>query len=281
MKDLCYGLGWATNESLSILRGEGHVLIDCTFKIVPFGFKQCLIIMCFDKCSNLFIPCIYVLLTSKTEYIYCSIFHEVIVILNYNFMPKYITVDFELALIGAIKYQFTKSRIMGCFFHFKQAIVKKMKEFKINNKEIKIAARLINFLTIIPIEEIKFGIEFIKKNKKLKNILCKKFWLYFKKTWIIRISPKIWNINSIQKKKLIGRTNNAIESYNKRIGELFGYGHPKILFFIDVLKNEFEYFENLIQGAKSTDPHKIKAKEKKIVVKIPKKYLLYLKKKQK
>ncbi|KAF0987250.1 hypothetical protein HZS_4401 [Henneguya salminicola] len=39
-------------------------------------------------------------------------------------MPKYITTDFEKGLIKAINYEFPESKIIGCYFHFKQKLIK-------------------------------------------------------------------------------------------------------------------------------------------------------------
>jgi hypothetical protein len=62
---------------------------------------------------------------------------------------------------SAIRHQLPETRIIGCFFHFKQALKRKLKKHA-----PKIAARgkflnMFNFLTIIPINEIKRGVEYI------------------------------------------------------------------------------------------------------------------------
>jgi hypothetical protein len=60
--------------------------------------------------------------------------------------------------------------------------------------------------------------------------------------------PNCWNINSllVQSKKefLINRTNNPIERYNKRIKNCFSSPHPSMAEFVQVLKNEANYFND-------------------------------------
>ncbi|KAF0985249.1 hypothetical protein HZS_1043, partial [Henneguya salminicola] len=47
---------WATNQSLSLLRYNGHTFVDGTFRTIISPFYQCLILMVFDNARNLYIP---------------------------------------------------------------------------------------------------------------------------------------------------------------------------------------------------------------------------------
>lgn len=93
---------WATNQSLSLLRYNNHTFIDATFRSTPLPFSQCLIIMTFDYGTEQYVPCVYALMTGKHEYLYSVVLHEVIFLLEFKWMPKHITADFEMALIKAI-----------------------------------------------------------------------------------------------------------------------------------------------------------------------------------
>ena len=86
------------------------------FIIVPSRFYQCAIDQSFDLSSNENVPCIFLLLTGKSENIYNCLFNEISFILQIKRKSRIIAVDFELGLFASIKKIFIQSRIIGCFF---------------------------------------------------------------------------------------------------------------------------------------------------------------------
>ena len=106
-----------------------------------------------------------------------------------------ITCDFEQALLNAISGIFPFSKIVGCFFHWKQAIRRKSIALKFKNeKEIvscSMVKNLMDILTVIPANEITTkGFAFVKDNLK-EAILeendsekMQKFWKYFENYWM-------------------------------------------------------------------------------------------------
>ncbi|KAF1740598.1 hypothetical protein MXB_1337 [Myxobolus squamalis] len=62
---------WTTDEGLAVLRHQGPIFVDGTFRCVPAAFAQCIIIMAWDTVSQLFVPCVWVLVTGKSKYLYC------------------------------------------------------------------------------------------------------------------------------------------------------------------------------------------------------------------
>ncbi|KAF1741120.1 hypothetical protein MXB_1973 [Myxobolus squamalis] len=78
--------------------------------------------MAWDEASQLFVPCVWVLVTGKSEYLYCEFTHNVFILLNYNWIPRCCIFDFEIGLLNSVKYQFTKSITTGCYIHFQQAL---------------------------------------------------------------------------------------------------------------------------------------------------------------
>ena len=64
---------------------------------------QLLIIMAFDPISGLFIPSLYILLTGKMELIYKRIFKDIDAIMEKQWKPKSVIVDFEKGLINSIR----------------------------------------------------------------------------------------------------------------------------------------------------------------------------------
>jgi hypothetical protein len=232
---------WGSEESISVLRQNGQIFIDGTFCIVPRDFYQCVVIMAFDPTVALYVPCIWSLLSGKSELQYCTFLHEVVVLLDYRWSPKVCVVDFERGLIGAVNYEFTKTKIVGCFFHFKQALYRKMKKMKLPEDEMCICLQNMGFLTVIPKEEIEIAISFLELLLP-DSSYWKMFWKYFRNTWMVRFSPTLWKSSEVGIEEMERRTNNALERYNRRLNERFSTAHPNIGTFIEGLRNEEMYF---------------------------------------
>ncbi|POM64766.1 Hypothetical protein PHPALM_19680 [Phytophthora palmivora] len=117
-------------------------------------------------------------------------------------------------MIKAVKNQFPESRIVGCLFHFKQAIRRKMLKLKIPTDEVDLAMRpgCINKLTVIRRCEISNrGIRdvraIIKRDCENENI------------W--------WNIYGLRE-DIVNRTNNTLERYNRTLNDAFSVPHPDV-----------------------------------------------------
>ena len=76
------------------------------------------------------------------------------------------------------------------------------------------------------------------------------FWNYFEKFWMS--SEKFiltWNINDYQgNKNVLKRTNNGLESYNKRLKSLFRAGTPSFADFVHTLRKESEFQQKKVLG---------------------------------
>ncbi|KAF0985381.1 hypothetical protein HZS_5497 [Henneguya salminicola] len=105
------------------MRYNTHTYINATFRSTPSPFTQCRIITVYDVGTELNVP----------YFFYMNSFFS----MELNRMPKYITMDFELGMIRAINHEFPESRIIGCYYHFKQTINKLLPKFKISNQDRK------------------------------------------------------------------------------------------------------------------------------------------------
>ncbi|KAF0986801.1 hypothetical protein HZS_5312 [Henneguya salminicola] len=92
--------------------------------------------MVFDNAIDLYIPCVFGLVTGKNAYIFCEFLHQIIMILEYILMPKIGTMDFEKSLICATNHEFLESRVIGCYFHFKQTLRRKYAEVSQNSYSV-------------------------------------------------------------------------------------------------------------------------------------------------
>ncbi|KAF0986325.1 hypothetical protein HZS_5077 [Henneguya salminicola] len=121
-------------------------------------------------------------------------------------MPKYITMDFELG-IRAINHEFPESRIIVCYFHFKQAINKKLPKFKISNQDLKIILEKIELLTLVSNQSMKWILQLI----------------------LLSLLPQEPTIHSNDKKR--------------RMNDHFLNARPNICMFVEVIRNQFEFYE--------------------------------------
>ncbi|KAF0990696.1 hypothetical protein HZS_1232 [Henneguya salminicola] len=137
-------------------------------------------------------------------------------------MPCIITSDFEKSLISSIKQEIPESKIHGCYFHLKQAIRKKAIKYKIS-----IILSKMKSLTQISHSEINDAITDIQT--------------FFSRK--IRFDPSLWNVSEVESAGMVNITNNAIMRYNRRLNENFSNAHLNLYGFGEVIKQEFEYYQ--------------------------------------
>ncbi|EGZ14973.1 hypothetical protein PHYSODRAFT_333256 [Phytophthora sojae] len=125
-------------------RKEGMLLMTDTIWII---------VMLYDLISELFLPIWYVLTDGKTA---------------------------QFAMITSVQNQFPESRIVGCLFHSKQALHRKMLKLKITEDEVDLTMR--EGCNGYP----TYGYTLRGAHEK-----------YFKKIWIYKFKPEWWNINSV------------------------------------------------------------------------------------
>ncbi|RLN96222.1 hypothetical protein BBJ28_00017785 [Nothophytophthora sp. Chile5] len=159
--------------------------------------------------------------------------------------PAAVSCDFEPALINAVKSHFKDSALIGCLFHWKQAVRKKMINFRIPTDQIKEAMNrgVINLLAAVSHVRMKEAVVFVKGTITTTGHehVWTKFWLYFEQTWMKRYSLSSWNISQMrgQIAGLINHTNNPLESYNRYFGEkMERRNQPDLLTFVQVMKEE-------------------------------------------
>jgi hypothetical protein len=136
-------VGWAHPLLIELLKYAGTtVFVDGTFRCVPRGFKQCVVAMVHDRATCFYVPVFYVLSTARTMVAYYDIFHFIIQATDQQLEPAEIVCDFEAALIQAVQVQFPNADIIGCLFHFKQAIRRRMRRLAIPEQGATIAMRV-------------------------------------------------------------------------------------------------------------------------------------------
>lgn len=157
--------------------------------------------------------------------------------------------DFEQTIHMAVRDQSPSAYIVGCLFHWKQAIRRKVLELRIPKGDVQVAMTpgLLDTLTVVPEAGIRTkGIPFVthslnsrvdkQKNKGKWN----SFWTYFTRTWMSAYPESCWNISVMlsDNVEIVNRTNNPLECYNRLVAERCGVAHPILLAFVETLKEE-------------------------------------------
>lgn len=134
--------------------------------------------------------------------------------------------------------------ILGCFFHFKQAIHKwvmrnNFKKLLNRSSEFRIWVNMLCSLALVPINLVDEGLQLVitrslkltdENGQKLNVDLILK---YFKSTWMDGRWKKVhWNyFNYIGR-----RTNNDLEGFNRQLNRFLNSPHPNIYKFVDHIK---------------------------------------------
>ncbi|KAF0986420.1 hypothetical protein HZS_6132 [Henneguya salminicola] len=186
--------------------------------------------MTYDHATEVYVPCVYALMIGKHEYLFSVVLHEVVFLMKLKWMPKFITTDFEIALIKAIKYEFTET-------------ILKLQKFIVSDTESNTILKNIKLVALVPTESINHTIQYIK-SLLFDNSNLDIFFNYFNSTWLKKYEPSHWNINKVAyDTEFIGRTNNSIERYNRRLSDKFSRPHSKFAAFTQIIKEEFLYYE--------------------------------------
>ncbi|KAE8912720.1 hypothetical protein PF005_g24031 [Phytophthora fragariae] len=252
---------WGHPALLDRLRArQTSIFVDGTFRSVPANFNQLVIVMVFDAISNLYIPSCYALTTGKTTKVYDYVMYHTNTAVDFTMDPAYISCDFEQAITSAVKHQFPRSKVIGCLFHFKKALRRKMLKEGISENEVGIAMQdgaIDELTTVRPSEIIRSGIRNVKttimeecqdQNIPYSTEKWSKFWKYFVRTWIKKYKPEDWNVYGVQ--DIVNRTNNPLERYNRTLNRAMGEPHPDIGKFVVVLEAEAQrYVDSLADVA--------------------------------
>ncbi|KAG3068299.1 hypothetical protein PI125_g23447 [Phytophthora idaei] len=199
------------------------------------------------------------LATSKSEWSWWHCLHCVQVTTGMNMQPGTITCDYERAVINAVRDQFPDSKIVGCLFHVKQAVWRRMQKLCIPTEEISaaMARGMLDVLTVLPHDQIDpLGTEYVIE--RIQSSLAERdipysgggwevFWTYFRRIWIKIIPPRLWNVRGINR-QIVNRTNNPLERYNRELNSAFPSPRPNLATFIGVLERHAHHYNTLLDN---------------------------------
>ena len=278
-------LSFGTIQNIEMLRNSQIWLADGTLKSAPSLFVQVYVIHSLRDGPNPFedghlIPCLFILLPSKTEAIYSRMWEQVQTLCP-DAQPTHLIIDFEKAAINSFQIIWYNTNVKGCFFHLTQNMWLKIQaeglQSDYNNDEsvIKIRLKIRHLPALAFVSPFDVRDYFETAIEHLPNPGLQGLVLYFEQTYIGRtlaggfhqepLFPiQMWNQHH-EVTQGIPRTTNAVEAWHRSFNATVGCYHPNIWRFIDALKREQGLVEvkqvKFIAGDKPTKRRKDNANE--------------------
>ena len=230
---------FANDKMIDILSQAKHWFIDGTFKIVRQPFTQLLSVHAFIKCDDSLkqIPLMFVVMSGKCKKDYKCVLRAI-----NNLLPscavRTITIDFEAAIWSAICSVFPKVSILGCYFHWTQAVWRKVQELGLqllynnDNKTHKFICKLLP-LPYLPAEYIEPV--FTALQAKATTVPLQQLTQYISNTWI---DSTIWPIPSWSVFGRYTRTNNDAEGWHYQMNAKAEKGQLSFYMLITLLFEE-------------------------------------------
>ncbi|XP_050519261.1 uncharacterized protein LOC126893282 [Diabrotica virgifera virgifera] len=229
-------------------------VVDGTFKSAPNLWYQLWIIH--GVFHNKTLPFIYAFLPNKNERSYerslIKIF-EKIDIIRPGARPNTIVIDFEMAVVNTFRRLVPNIRVHGCFFHFCQAIWRKVQQLGLaqlyrDEQFFKTLIKSFCALSFVPPAEVSQVFELLETeliDSFGEDERCHSFIDYFITTWVGRTLPPrnpyyaigMWNCNNITLEGL-PRTTNSAESFHHAFNSMFSCRHPNPYILIEKLIKE-------------------------------------------
>ncbi|RNA16054.1 Ragulator complex LAMTOR3 [Brachionus plicatilis] len=161
-----------SNTAIEILRKAEEYHFDGTFKTAPGIFYQLLSLHAIV--DNMSYPCVFILLENKNTKTYVIAIEQI---------------HFEVSLMKAVVSVFPDVQLKGCWFHFTQAIRKRifLNGFKSNfllNSDFKFWVKRFMALALIPIENIEEAFDIILTEIPIADEKILAFIRYFKDQWL-------------------------------------------------------------------------------------------------
>uniref|UniRef100_A0A914HKV1 MULE transposase domain-containing protein n=1 Tax=Globodera rostochiensis TaxID=31243 RepID=A0A914HKV1_GLORO len=223
------------------------IYCDGTFAITPTPFTQVYVILA--RRDKWVFPVCHCLLTAKTQATYERMF-DLLQQCWPMFKPHAAAIDFEQAMVGALKAKHPQCNVNFCLFHLVRNMKKRLAEQGLTHlyntdAAFSQSARMITSLAFLPIADLNPALaaleDFLPEN--LNAVLD---WFVINYIGRLRqnntrarplFQPEQW---SVHQRTLDGtdRTNNYAESYHRTLQHAFGHTHPKIWTFIDKLREQ-------------------------------------------
>lgn len=210
--------------------------MDGTFWVVPHVFYQLFTVHAYVYGQQF--PFLYCLLPDKTELTYQKLFVMIQNIFRERNLPlsalKSVVTDFEPAIANAFRRVFPYISSLGCFFHYSQAIYRKVQTDGLSlaykeDANFRRSVKLLIALGLVPSQYKYHYFCYIYADSTDPRFrqFCND---YFFPTWFRRFPVTSWDW--FQQPR---RTNNGCEGWHARIKRFFAAPHLKVYRFSQIL----------------------------------------------
>lgn len=196
--------------------------MDGTFKVCPDGFVQLYTINGFLKSENgdvIQVPLVFIFMSRRQK-------NDSVAILNYIESPlliisvEEIISDFERAIFSAVQDCFPGVSHYGCSFHWKQAVLRKAKQFGFSTDykkpgNIRDSIQKVLCLPYLATEKIKYVFNHLKFEAPST---LNSFFYYISRVWVSNTS--MWSSQNWSVYDRAIRTNNDCEGFHNRWDKL-------------------------------------------------------------
>ena len=238
-------IGFATQQMLERLCDSPFVIMDGTFRVSPLLFTQLYTlhgqyrggIFCF----------MYILLPNKRRETYEEVLRLIEVSarrIGRSFQPIKFLLDYEEAMILALRSHFPSASIKGCLFHFTQAVWRNcqaigLSPYYTNNQQVRRFIKGLMALPFVPLDEIDHALDILRSNLPPNTCpsrpLIDRLERYFHRTWMTgSFSPVTWNCYM----NFNLRTTNHVEGWHRKLNAKVKVAHPTIFKFIRHIQEE-------------------------------------------
>jgi len=231
-------LVFASDEDLRLLAESKIIHVDGTFKVCPKQYSQLFTIH--GVVESLVVPLVYALLPDKCRSTYFNLLTLIrtsIGNLGLALNPEVIVSDFEFGELEALRQHFPNARLVGCYFHFCQAVWRKVQElglavrYKTEITDFQLHVKSHMALAFLPTCEVKNFFDNLRASTKyIGDTQVQKFHEYFCNTWVDGLfAINLWNQFDVPDQQ---RTNNTVEGWHCRFGGYVRSVHPNIYIYI-------------------------------------------------
>ncbi|KAL0810624.1 hypothetical protein ABMA28_010738 [Loxostege sticticalis] len=220
---------------IALIDNVTEIFADGTFQSCPSPFVQLFIIHAELGSTNTTTkvkPIIFALLSDKKTETYVILFRLLKSQLP-NWKPRKYHCDFELAALKAVLVVYPDTTVVGCYYHWSQAMWRNAKRI-FGFKKTKPAKRLVGLCSVLPLlpkDNLQGGWEYIKsqfpcaENKNLKRFLN-----YVEEQWFAKDT---WKVMSVFAER--HRTNNVAESLHGKLNKIINKSNSNMLRLLNLL----------------------------------------------
>ncbi|XP_060878644.1 uncharacterized protein LOC132951000 [Metopolophium dirhodum] len=255
------GVVFANRVAIELYREDLNTVtmvgIDETFKTVPSHPTDLKCLLTFQIVFNsVAFPMVYVLLGSMNEETYCGVLTIIRDILPLDYDRIRFVTDYERALMNAVGHIFPTSRLVCCWFHYTQSIVRYCHR-KLNNilnliQTHEEAARIFRMVLALPhlpatrnnplcpnvcvLDGYNAIVRYARQFPEIQIIIEHFLNNYIRGFWIEQIGPEKFSVFREDH-----RTNNYLESFHSTLLKQMG-AHPNIWDFLQrlvIIENQF------------------------------------------